>query len=165
MVRVPRVLRVLAAVVLATAVVGAAGVSPAAAEPGSCGFNPAVVSIRPGEEPSTFLYTYPEPWQTTLEIAFNGVFNPAFTELITVTTGTFTFDYQDELAVLRRGLGDPTATTGAVTYRYLTDVGGPRACEITVVLWEEPEPTTTTVTPPTSTTVPAEAVATPRYTG
>jgi hypothetical protein len=166
MVRVPRALRVLVAAVLAIPVVGAAGVSPAAAEPGFCGWNPAVVGIRPGEEPASFLSTYPEPWQTSVEIAFNGVFNPVFTQPISVTTGTITFDYQDERDLLRQGLGDPAATTGAVTYRYLSDVGGPPACEITVVLWEESPPSTSsTIAPTTSTTVPDAAVVTPRDTG
>lgn len=166
MIRFPRSMRVLVASVIAVSVVGLGGVSPAAAQPGSCGWNPSVVGLLPGEQSESFRFTFPDPWETIVEVAFNGVFNPAFTEPVTIGTGTVTFNHADELAVLRQGLGDPSVTSGAVTYRYPEFPSGPRACEISVVLWEEPSPTTSsTVAPTTSTTVAPAVVVTPRYTG
>jgi hypothetical protein len=164
--RLPQLLRATAAAALAVLVSGLVVLTPAAAQGGSCGWNPSVVGLLPGEQAESFRFTFPDPWETTVEVAFNGVFNPAFTESITIGTGTVTFNHADELAVLRQGLGDPSVTSGAVTYRYPEIPDGPRACEISVVLWEGPSPTTSsTVAPTTSTTVPAAEAVTPRYTG
>jgi|688.fasta_scaffold64008_2 hypothetical protein len=151
----------------------AVGAPAVSAQPGGfCGFSPAVVGLRPGQSASYYLQAFPDPWSPWAAIAFNGVFNPSFTQLAVLSEGEETVSYDELLSVLRQGLGDESATTGALTFRYSETQNGPRACEVTFVLWDEVPPSPTPTPTPTPTTAPLPPAptpevpaVTPRFTG
>ena len=169
MVRFRRLARVAAAGVLMISPVVAVATPSVSAQPGGfCGFSPAVVGLQPGGSASYYIEASPDPWSPWGAIAFNGVFNPSFTQLAVLSEGQETVSYNQLLSVLRQGLGDESATTGALTFRYSVTQDGPRACEVTFVLWDEvpPSPTPTPTTPPLPPDpAPEVPSVTPRFTG